>query len=207
MPLQSVLDKVLDHKIKARLCRTLCKSGTGWTGRKLAKELNVSPTTAGKFLKELVKDGIVVTRSAGMAYLYSINNDDYTVKTILKPFFSQEEKVFGKALSVIKNSLLRTGAGIVSLAIFGSVARKEDTAKSDIDLLIVLESSKEKKALDAKLDMMVKEIARKFQSVAAPYIVTAPALKRRYNARDPLIREIFRSYILVYGKPLERLVV
>lgn len=204
--MQSVLDRILDHKIKARLCRTLCKNDIEWTGRRLAKELGVSPTTAGKFLKELVKDGIVVTRNAGMAYLYSINNDNYTVKMILKPFFDQEEKAFNKALSVIRNSLLRTGAGIVSLAIFGSIARKDDTAKSDIDILIVLRSMKDRKALDKKMDIMVKEIADKFQSIVAPYIITAAAFKKRHNTKDPLMREILKSYILIFGKPLERLI-
>ena len=172
----------------------------------MAKELDVSPTTAGKFLKELVKDGIVVTKSAGTAYLYSINNDNYTVKTILKPFFGQEEKIFSKALAIIKNSILRASAEIVSLAIFGSVARKDDTAKSDIDLLIVLGSIKDRKTLDKKIDIMVKEVAHKFQSIIAPYIITAAAFKKRYNAKDPLMQEILKSYILIFGKPLERII-
>ncbi len=207
MPLQSVLDKILDHKIKARSARILCKQDIGWTGRALARELNISPTTANKFLKELVRDGIIVAKNAGRSYLYEINKDSYTVKTILKPFFEKEEKAFSGILSEIKKSLLRTGVKIVSMAIFGSVARKEDVSKSDIDLLVIIKSLKAKRTVEDKLDNIAKDMARKFQTIISPYIITEDAFKRRCKNKDPLMAEVLKSYILICGKPLERLII
>lgn len=207
MPLQSVLDKIIDHRIKVKFSRILCKQDIGWTGRGLARELNISPTTANKFLKDLVKDGIVVAKSAGKSYLYTINKDNYTVKTILKPFFEKEEKVFSSILSRIKNSLLRAGVKIVSMAIFGSVARKEDVSNSDIDLLVITESLKAKRTVEDKLDNIAKDMAQKFQTIISPYIITEDLFKKRHKNNDPFIAEALKSYILIYGKPLERLII
>lgn len=207
MPLQSALDKIFGHKIKARLSRILCKQDIGWTGRGLANELNISPTTASKFLKELVKDGIVGAKSVGRSYLYSINKDNYVVKTILKPFFEKEEEAFSSILAAIKNSLLRTNAKIISMAIFGSVARKEDVSKSDIDLIVITESLKAKKIIEDKLDNIAEDMAQKFHTAISPYIITEGLFRKRHKERDPFIAEVLKSYILICGKPLERLII
>src|SRR3989338_6442084 len=122
MPIRNVLDNVLNHAVKTGILRILCERDAGWTGRKLANELNVSPTTANKFLKELARDGMIIVKNAGNSYLYSVDPDNYTIRSILMPFFEKEKGAYNNMLSLIGKSLSKCGAAIRSAAIFGSIA-------------------------------------------------------------------------------------
>ena len=85
MKIYNVLDRIVGHKVKARILRVICDKNTGWTGRQLAKELDISPTTSSKFLKELVEEGIVFSKGVGRSYLYHLNDRSYVVKNIMMP--------------------------------------------------------------------------------------------------------------------------
>ena len=207
MPIRSVLDRVLDNATKTKILRVLCGRNIGWTGRKMASELKVSPTTANKFLKQLTEDGVIIGKSAGKAHLYFIDPDNYTIKSILKPFFEKEKNVYSDVLSLIKRSLSKCGAKIRSAAIFGSVAKKEEKHGSDIDLVVIIEDLNGKKDVERSLDDIAKVVAQRFQTVISPYIVTDSQFRRKYMAKDALITEILRSYVPVYGEPLERIVI
>jgi predicted nucleotidyltransferase/biotin operon repressor len=207
MPIRNILDNVLNHAVKTGVLRILCERDVGWTGRKLAKELKVSPTTANKFLKGLVEDGIIIAKNAGRAYLYSINQDNYAVRSILKPFFEKEKDAYDNIMSLIKRSLSGCGATILSAAIFGSVARKEEASGSDIDLVVIIENLRDKKSVERGLNGIARIVAQRFQTVISPYIVTCQQFKKKYMAKETLIAEILKSYILIYGKPIERIIV
>ena len=207
MPIRNILDNVLNHAVKTGVLRILCERDIGWTGRKLAKELKVSPTTANKFLKGLVEDGIIIAKNAGRAYLYSINQDNYVVRSILKPFFEKEKDAYDNILSLIKRSLSGCGAKILSAAIFGSIARKEEVSGSDIDLVVIIENLKDKKSVERSLNDIARIMAQRFQTVISPCIVTCHQFRKKYMTKEALVVEILKSYILVYGKPIERIIV
>ncbi|MCX5666704.1 MAG: nucleotidyltransferase domain-containing protein [Candidatus Omnitrophica bacterium] len=207
MPIRNVLDNLLNHAVKTGILRILCERDIGWTGRKLAKELFVSPTTANKFLKGLAKDGIIDIKNAGNSYLYSINRDNHAVRSILRPFFEKEREVYDNALSLIRKSLSRCDATILSAAIFGSVATNEEISGSDIDLVVVIENLKDKKTVERGLDDIARIMAQRFQTAVSPYIITGSQFRKKHMAKDSLISEILKSYILIYGKPIERIII
>lgn len=207
MKIQNTLDNILNHKVKTAALRLLCNGSAGWTGRQLAKQLNISPTTASKCLNELAREGILIVRGAGRAYLYSLNERSYTVKNILIPFFQKEKNIFGAITALIKRSLLKTGVRINSALIFGSIAKKEETSRSDIDLLVVVNALSDKKKVEGSIHRLSEAIAQNFQTVISPYILTENQLKKKYKENSPLINEILKSYILLTGKSPERIIV
>jgi len=205
--MQNILDKIMNNKSKTRLLRILCKRNTGSTGRQLARELDISPTTANKFLGELVKEGIVIMSAVGRAYLYSINDKNYAVKTILMPFFQKEKSVFDVITASIKKKLSKSAIDIKSAVIFGSVAKKKHDAASDIDLMVVVSSIKDKKKIEAIMANLSGTIARNFQIVISPYVLTVGQFRKKHKEKSPIIKEIMASYILISGKNPERLIV
>ncbi|MDD5085971.1 MAG: winged helix-turn-helix transcriptional regulator [Candidatus Omnitrophica bacterium] len=207
MSLRNALDKILNNESKTKLLRVLCKSNTGWTGRQLARELGVSPTTASKFLKELVREGVVNVKGVGKSYLYSIDNKSYVVKSLLVPFFEKEKVIFGKLISIIKRALLKSRVKIESAAIFGSVVHGKETSKSDIDLFVVIGDREDSKKIEGKLDEISVLVAQDFHTSIAPYILQVRELKKKYGQNAAIIHSILKSNILILGKPLERLIV
>lgn len=206
MPIRNSLDKILNHEVKTKLLRILCRHNTGWTGRQLAEELSVSPTTASKLLAELVCEGVVNKKGVGRSYLYSLNEGSYVVKCLLRPFFQKERDVFNALISLIKRAISKSSASVETAAIFGSVARGKETAASDVDLLLVTGKAKDKEKIEITIDEITPAIARNFQTAISPYILSKSQFKREYAKRTPIIKNIIKSHIVVLGKPIERLV-
>ena len=207
MRIRNAYDKLMNSEVKTRLLRVLCRHDAEWTGRQLSRELGVSPTTAGKFLKELVLEGVVNMKGAGRSNIYNLNNKSYVVKKILKPFFEKEKDVFNSIVSLIKKTISKTNVNVESLAIFGSIAQKNETPGSDIDLLVIIDSLRDKSKIEAGLDSISIEVAENFQTVVSPYILSSTQFKKMYKRKHPIMAEILKSYILVMGKTPERILV
>ena len=203
----NALDRVLDHKTKIGILRILCKESSGLTGRQLAKLLGVSPTTVNKFLNSLKEDGIIKATAAGRAYLYMLNTDSYITKALVKPFFEKERSILPAVTAIIKKAISRSKAATETVAIFGSVARRREGPKSDIDLVVVLDNVADKEKVENSLDLIADTVARDFQTAIVPYILSADQFRRRYKDNVSIIKDILSAYILVQGRPLERLVI
>lgn len=207
MRLHHVLDKVVGHEIKAGILRILCEKNTGWTGRQIAKELAVSPTTAGKFLQELVGEGIVVMKGVGRSYLYHVNDKSYIVKNILLPFFEKEKNILTYISVLIKKAVVASGAGVESIVIFGSVASKTETARSDLDIAVIVSGPGDKEKAKRAVDGVSDLVAREFHAVISPLIMSIDEFRKRHERKAALVLEMMKSYTVIHGKPLERLVV
>jgi len=205
--MQNILDRLMDNKIKTRILRILCKRNTGYTGRQLARELSISPTTASKFLGRLVKEGVLTISGVGQAYLYRLNDKNYAVKNILVPFFQKEKNIFDVLTGLIRKNLSNSAVDIESAVIFGSVAKKEQNAKSDVDLLVVVKNIKDKKKIEYIMDKASGVIAQNFQTIVSSYILTVGQFRKKHKEKSPIIKEIISSYILISGKSPERLIV
>lgn len=206
MRLHNVLDKIVGHEVKAGILRILCEKNTGWTGRQLAKELGISPTTSGKFLQALAGEGIVVIKGVGKSYLYNLNEKSYIVKNILLPFFEKEKNIINYISMLVKKAALKSGADIVTIAIFGSVASKTETPESDLDIAIIISKAGDKTKVRQGMDGVASIVARDFHTVISPCILSADEFRKRFKERSPLVRGMLDSYKLVYGSSLERIV-
>ena len=205
--MHSVLDKVLSHEAKTRILRVVCKHNMEWTGRQLARELEISPTTANKFLKELAGEGVVNIKSAGRSHIYSLNTKSYIVKTIIRPFFEKEKDISNHMIGLIKKAISKTNVKVESLAVFGSIAEKRETSRSDIDLLVIIDNARDKNKIEAGLDKIFVRIAQDFQTVISPYILSKAQFKKKYEMKASIVTEILKHHLLITGKPLDRIII
>jgi predicted nucleotidyltransferase len=106
-----------------------------YTGAELAKKAGKSRMSAFLALKTLSKDGFVKKESRGGAYFYRINAGNPSVRQfkVLKNVIELEP---------ILEQLKKHAKKIV---LFGSLSRGEDTADSDVDLMVVTNSVDEGK--------------------------------------------------------------
>jgi predicted nucleotidyltransferase len=94
---------------------------------------------------------------------------------------------------------------ITSIAVFGSIQRKEERASSDIDLLVLVGSSDEKKPAEESFNGINDAIVSKFSNVIAPYIQTVNEFKAGHTRKLGVTENIIKSHELIYGKPLKEL--
>jgi predicted nucleotidyltransferase len=100
--------------------------------RQIARELDASVGAIQRELETLAKIGIIKRNSVGNQVFYQVNKD--------APVFPEMRSLVNKTVGAV--SVLRVALGpisdqIVIAFVYGSVAREEETAQSDIDLMII----------------------------------------------------------------------
>jgi predicted nucleotidyltransferase len=100
--------------------------------RELAEKFNVSPRHISLELQNLKSVDLIKKRISGKQHYYSIN--------INHPIFHELQNIFIKTIglkSVIENSLANFKEFIKFAFIYGSIAKGDVRANSDIDLMII----------------------------------------------------------------------
>lgn len=128
---QKVLSFILEYSVN------------DFTEKEIEKMVGISKSGTNYALKDLVKAKFLFRHKRGKIHFYSLNRKN----PVLKQF-----KVL-KTITQIQSLLQKLKKSSSRVILFGSCSRGEDTAGSDIDLLIVSRSKKQ-----------VEEWVRKFRS-------------------------------------------
>jgi len=204
MRFQQPLDTILGHPGKVRVLRFLCRKGGEWNGRRLAAELSFNPVTAHKILRQLREATILDFRKVGNNFVYSLRDEHEIVRACLRPLFEQEARFHDQLRTLLQRELggsLRSA--IVSVALYGSLARDQERPASDIDVLVLATSEAAKVSVRGALDRASEAISRAFGNPLAPYLNTVREAQRKVRQGLPLFREILKSHHVLFGKPLE----
>jgi len=114
------------------LAATLLSPDKWWYLSELASHLKTSPSSLQRELNSLTVSGILERKQDGRRTYYRARRDS--------PVFSELRDVFSKTAGIVpalQSELMRFSDKIDWGAIYGSIARSEEGAESDIDLLIV----------------------------------------------------------------------
>ena len=109
----------------------LLRTGAPLTGRQVHRLVSDQHSlwSVQQALTSLVGLGVVESRTVGRASVHSINEEHYAIqplRALLDPFAALE--------SVVRGAV---GSSVDAVILFGSVARGEATAASDVDLVVV----------------------------------------------------------------------
>ena len=136
MALRDYAEEILGSKGRVRVLRALVRyRGKVFTVRELAKAADLSHPQTSKVLRGLESRGVVRLQPVGRAHQVSLNDESYVLKSVVEPLFAAERNTINSLVSTIRPFF--EDKRIVSVAIFGSVARGLEREASDIDLLIV----------------------------------------------------------------------
>lgn len=200
------LDKILNNGVKVKILRFLCKTEAEWSGRQIAQEIKVSPAACHKALRELNNERALLLRSVGKSHLYRLNKENLIISDLLKPLFEKESKIPDEVYrAIVRNISSLVMNDIVSIAVFGSVEKRKERPTSDIDLLVLVRSSVDKRGVEEDFGKVNEKIISRFGNVISPYIQTIEEFKLNYKKRVALVRNIVRAHRLLFGKPLEEL--
>jgi UTP:GlnB (protein PII) uridylyltransferase len=204
MQFQHPLDAVLNSESKVRILRFFCRKGGEWIGRRLAAELAMNPVTAHKALRALHQATILDFRKVGSNYVYSVRDDHYLVREVFRPLFEREAAARSHLLALLKAGLgTRLRPHIVTVAIYGSLARGQERPRSDIDLIVLVNSSRAKHRVHAALDRRGDDVIKAFGNPLALYVNTVREAQGKARRRLPLFTNILHDHQLVWGKPLQ----
>ena len=100
--------------------------------REIAREVSASVGAVQRELENLSKVGLILRKSVGSQVFYQANRDT--------PIFPEIRALINKTIGifgVLRSALHPLSKGIVVAFVYGSVAREDETAQSDVDLMVV----------------------------------------------------------------------
>ena len=204
MRFTNVLDDVLGHKSKIKLLRYLLNSKLELTGRQLSRVIGIHHRTCHTALKELASFGIVIMHQTGKAIVYKINDNNLLVEKILKPIFDLEKNILLQMITALRNI---TRVRILSAIVFGSVASSSERATSDIDILFLVASKKEKNRLIEKLEKIEYSFILKYGNMLSPLVFTTEEFNIQLKKKDNLALNIIQKGRSVYGRTIQEVLV
>ncbi len=176
------LDDILGNASRYKVLKLFLKNPKKeFYATQVRKKTGLSKTTTGKRLRELREQEIIKLREEANAKFYRLKKEN--------PFVKQM-----KILISLANILPAFQEFKEEAYIYGSVARGEDTEKSDLDLLVITE--KEETKIIQEINHISKEIERKIN----PIIFTPIGYSKLPDKDKALYRRIERDKIKISEK-------
>ena len=131
------------------------------TGRGLAKESGHEPCDLHPVPERPGRYRIIRRRTIGKSNVYELPVDSAVYASMLLPAFEAEKNLLNGLLEMLMKDI----KGKVRAAyLFGSVARGEDTAESDIDILLILLPGTAQSQAERALEANSKKAYRMFRA-------------------------------------------
>jgi len=206
IPIPADLPTVLHEDAQSRVLRFLWRSRAEWSGREIARKVGLSAPACHETLKKLDARGFVHLRRVSNVHLYKINPENYLVRNVFARLFEAEAAMPKQVAALVRKSLLDSPkSDILAIVLFGSMARGTQQLGSDLDVLVVVSVKENRKELEPRVERLRDLLFKRFNVPLSPYIQTLSELRRKYDQKLPLIREIAKDGRTIYGKDIKEL--
>lgn len=195
MVIHRALDEVFRSWSHVAVLRALLDTSTGCSGNEVARVAGMHPRSALKALTSLEELGIVYRQRGGRDHLFTLNREHYLVRDAILSLYHSERQ-FPEVLTTTLAAIL--GKPVISAVVFGSVAKKEESAQSDFDLCCIVRTEAQKEVAREMLDSEAPSLYQKFGVKIAPVYFTLEELRKK--SRGPLVKDIVTHGKLIAGK-------
>ena len=197
------LDRLFSVSANVPVLRALEGMNRG-TGREVARRAGIGAPAAHQALGRLENLGLVRHFPAGRAFVFELNREHYFCKRILLPMFEAESNF---KVELGKSLLEAAGVKVVSGAIFGSVARGEESPESDLDICFVVEEEAQKKEAEERLSRAFERMWKEFGFKLSAMVFTRAEFVRGYRRGKGLFRNVVAEGDVFAGIGLQEVIV
>ncbi len=149
--------------------------------RELAEKIGLDPSNTAKALGKLADEGLVIREKRGGHWFYFLNKE--------YPLLDEARKIlmFKYGMAEMLKKKLKGLEGLEEAYIFGSYAKGDYGAESDIDVLLIGSHSAIK--ADERLAVLGKYFDREFNGID----MDRRELEKRRREKDDFIRDVFKG--------------
>lgn len=184
----------------AALLRALSRRTSGVSGRELGRLAGVSsPSSTHRALAGLVRTGLVTATESSHATLFTLNHEHALWKPI-EGILEIPTKIDHMIEAIVGEGLGRSA----TVALFGSVARGNAEAGSDIDLALVVADEVTPESIAHVSDQLVERLRAFTGNSVQVVAISQGQLAGMVAARDPLIRSWAAEARTISGPELKR---
>lgn len=199
MRINKILDEIFARKSNIAVIRTLKNFNTGISGREVSRNIGLAANNTLKTLTYLEDLGIVSRIRGGREHLFTLKRNNYIVDKAILPLLKVEEDFTADIKLKIKSALQKK---VEAAIIFGSVARKEETELSDLDLCIITEDSDKIAEASDKLRKQMYEI---FNVNISFLYISKKNFINKAKKNQPPIADIIKEGEIIVGQSIRRI--
>lgn len=171
------------------------------SGRELARRAGRSSTGVQHALDRLVEHGLVARLESGRAFLYTLNRDHLLAPVV--------EKMIEARPELVQRLRDRIGAWrlpAVHASLFGSAARGDGDAGSDIDLFLVRPAGAGEDLWAEQVDGLAESVRAWTGNSAGIVEISEDELSGLLKHPPPVFEELRRDAIDLTGQPVRKLI-
>lgn len=202
MRIHNVLDEIFARKSNIVVIRALKNYTTGISGREVSRNINLAANNTLNTLTYLEDLGIVNRLRGGREHLFTLNRKNFLVNQVVLPLLQTEEEY---VLSVRKDIKSKLTGKVVSAIIYGSVARKEETVQSDLDLCIVYENSRKLHVIEEEIESLRRLMYKKYGINISPFYTSRSEFIKKANKNMSPVEQIVQEGEMVVGETIKRI--
>jgi len=202
MQFRNVLDEILGQRSKVAILRLLVRTRAELSGREVARLLKLDHKTCHAALRALADQGVVEARRLGTAVAYQVRVDHPVTQDILIPAFEKEQGLVDR---YVRDAIALSGVVAESVVLFGSVARGDEEARSDVDILLLICDRKTQARTEDALDAAAGTLAARYGSVPQFIVRDCRTFRAKVLNGDPFFNEVLRTGRVMIGKPLNEI--
>jgi predicted nucleotidyltransferase len=196
-----LLEQVLGAKSKVAALRVLINSKIGFSGSSVAKRSGMGLLAIQNALADLEGLGLVEVERGSVEHRYRLNFKHHLVVHGLRALFEAEQGMV-KALARELRPLLEEH--VVSAGLFGSFAQGRAKPGSDIDLLVIVETLKERERVSALLSDELPKLSERYGLTIQPAIYECRRLINSDGAQA-LLETAEQDWVMVAGEGIKSL--
>lgn len=198
------LDNILGTQAKVRVLRALEVSEGPQTLLGLQQATALTYAGAQRAVNPLVDAGIVSELPTVGARLFKFATE-HPFAAALSVLFEAERRRAQAISAIIDTWAAQRRHGLLAIWLFGSVARREDTFRSDVDIALVAKTDDEALTLAHELRTAMETVAAEF--TLRPNVVpfSAVAVGEMAATNDPMWSELVKDALPLYGARPESL--
>ncbi len=197
MELQHAIEEILGSRVKIGILRLLYRTRGMYSGREISRLVGFSPTHTIANLRELEAAGLVLRQRVGNTDLYQLHEKNSAVSGVLKPIYDWESGLLDELAGMYVE---RLGDQVVSIRLFGSVARGDEKPGSDVDLLLTLADEVDPHELEETVAEIDLEAGQKLGRSVSTILVTEREYARKVRGKRGFWRDIPREGKLIYER-------
>ena len=182
MRFHNVLEETLSSRIKISIMQIFYRyPEKRFSGRELARLLNLSASRTSEILELFRKYGVVNRIRIGNTSEWTLNKENILVKK-LSNVFNIEEKIYLDLKSKIYKAFSKE-KNILKVILYGSVARGMEQPNSDIDLFILVKSEKNKESAAELVHKLNISLLPRYGNVISELIYSKEEWRLKKNSK------------------------
>lgn len=194
----SNLAKDLLGEYEALIFETLnnLEDGDSINGRQISQNTSIPKTTTHRVLTKLTTIGIVKAKEHSSMTLFSLNRDHILYEPISELYTLRD-----KFLQELSTKYQEALPADLTLVLYGSQARLEAKATSDVNILAVIEDDSNLN-YDI-LDTITKGLQKRIGNIINLRIITDDDLHKMKSTKDKFLKNVLNDRTDLYGVAIE----